>query len=108
MVIADFSWIDLAAPIVRYSSSIGLGVKLRKMGIFICPSEVDNNDTLAALRVHEQEIALPNDDVANFTIPTLGQEQPSVMPIQSFKRQGLSKRKRVLNAHQQLKKKLFN
>ncbi|MBB1341676.1 glucans biosynthesis glucosyltransferase MdoH, partial [Pseudoalteromonas sp. SR45-6] len=93
----------LAAPIVRYSSSIGLGVKLRKMGIFICPSEVDNNDTLAALRVHEQEIALPNDDVANFTIPTLGQEQPSVMPIQSFKRQGLSKRKRVLNAHQQLK-----
>ena len=98
----------LAAPIVRYSSSIGLGVKLRKMGIFICPSEVDNNDTLAALRVHEQEIALPNDDVANFTIPTLGQEQPSVMPIQSFKRQGLSKRKRVLNAHQQLKKKLFN
>ncbi|MBB1302120.1 glucans biosynthesis glucosyltransferase MdoH [Pseudoalteromonas sp. SG41-1] len=98
----------LAAPIVRYSSSIGLGVKLRKMGIFICPSEVDNNDTLAALRVHEQEIALPNDDVANFTIPTLGQEQSSVMPIQSFKRQGLSKRKRVLNAHQQLKKKLFN
>ena len=98
----------LAAPIVRYSSSIGLGVKLRKMGIFICPSEVDNNDTLAALRVHEQEIALPNDDVANFTIPKLGQEQPSVMPIQSFKRQGLSKRKRVLNAHQQLKKKLFN
>ncbi|CAM4167349.1 glucans biosynthesis glucosyltransferase MdoH [Pseudoalteromonas ostreae] len=98
----------LAAPIVRYSSSIGLGVKLRKMGIFICPSEVDNNDTLAALRVHEQEIALPNDDVANFSIPTLGQEQSSVMPIQSFKRQGLSKRKRVLNAHQQLKKKLFN
>ncbi|WP_257325400.1 glucans biosynthesis glucosyltransferase MdoH [Pseudoalteromonas rhizosphaerae] len=98
----------LAAPIVRYSSSIGLGVKLRKMGIFICPSEVDNNDTLAALRVHEQEIALPNDDVANFTIPTLPQEQSSVMPIQSFKRQGLSKRKRVLNAHQQLKKKLFN
>lgn len=98
----------LAAPIVRYSSSIGLGVKLRKMGIFICPSEVDNNDTLAALRVHEQEIALPNDDVANFTIPKLPQEQSSVMPIQSFKRQGLSKRKRVLNAHQQLKKKLFN
>ncbi|MBB1397336.1 glucans biosynthesis glucosyltransferase MdoH [Pseudoalteromonas sp. SG44-8] len=98
----------LAAPIVRYSSSIGLGVKLRKIGIFICPSEVDNNDTLAALRVHEQEIALPNDDVANFTIPTLPQEQSSVMPIQSFKRQGLSKRKRVLNAHQQLKKKLFN
>ncbi|HEA17298.1 MAG TPA: glucans biosynthesis glucosyltransferase MdoH [Pseudoalteromonas prydzensis] len=98
----------LAAPIVRYSSSIGLGVRLRKMGIFICPSEVDNDDTLAALRVHEQEIALPSDELANFTVPALPPEQPSVMPIQSFKRQGLSKRKRVLNAHQQIKKKLFS
>ncbi|MFU2509918.1 glucans biosynthesis glucosyltransferase MdoH [Pseudoalteromonas sp. ASV78] len=98
----------LAAPIVRYSSSIGLGVRLRKMGIFICPSEVDNDDTLAALRVHEQEIALPSDELANFTVPVLPPEQPSVMPIQSFKRQGLSKRKRVLNAHQQIKKKLFS
>ncbi|MGO2127224.1 MAG: glucans biosynthesis glucosyltransferase MdoH [Pseudoalteromonas prydzensis] len=98
----------LAAPIVRYSSSIGLGVRLRKMGIFICPSEVDNDDTLAALRVHEQEIALPSNELANFTVPALPPEQPSEMPIQSFKRQGLSKRKRVLNAHQQIKKKLFS
>ncbi|MDQ9091978.1 glucans biosynthesis glucosyltransferase MdoH [Pseudoalteromonas haloplanktis] len=98
----------LAAPIVRYSSSIGFGVKLRKMGIFICPSEVDNDDTLAALRVHEQEVTLPSDEVANFSIPELPPEHASVMPIQSFKRQGLSKRKRVLNAHQQIKKKLFN
>ncbi|MGO2371598.1 MAG: glucans biosynthesis glucosyltransferase MdoH [Pseudoalteromonas prydzensis] len=97
----------LAAPIVRYSSSIGLGVRLRKMGIFICPSEIDNDDTLAALRVHEQEIALPSDEVANFTIPALPQEQPAVMPIQSFKRQGLSKRKLARSAKQRIKEKLL-
>jgi len=97
----------LAAPIVRYSSSIGLGVRLRKMGIFICPSEIDNDDTLAALRVHEQEIALPSDEVANFTIPALPQEQPAVMPIQSFKRQGLSKRKLARAAKQRIKEKLL-
>lgn len=95
----------LAAPMVRYSSSIGLGVKLRKMGIFLCPSEVEYDDTLAALRLHEQEIRLPVDAHADFSTPELPQEQPTVMPIQSFKAQSHCDKKAVLATKQRVKDK---
>ncbi|WP_404342847.1 glucans biosynthesis glucosyltransferase MdoH [Pseudoalteromonas mariniglutinosa] len=97
----------LAAPIVRYSSSIGLGVKLRSMGIFLCPSEVDNDDTLTALRIHQQEISLPTDNDADFSTPVLPQELPVEMPIQRFTATPGSKRKRARAAKQRIKAKLL-
>ena len=74
----------LAAPIVRYSSSIKLGVKLRQWGIFLCPSEVDNDATLAALKVHLKEITVPPAGRYSTAIPRLPQEHKVTMPIQSF------------------------
>lgn len=74
----------LAAPIVRYSSSIKLGVFLRDLGIFICPSEVDNDTTLEALKVHLKKISVPQDGQYPTTIPTLPKEHVVTMPIQSF------------------------
>ena len=75
----------LAAPIVRYSSSIKLGVYLRKMGIFICPSEVDNDSTLEALKVHLKEISVPAEGSYPFSIPALPEDRLVTMPIHSFK-----------------------
>lgn len=95
----------LAAPIVRYSSSIGLGVKLRRMGIFICPSEAIEDDTLKALREHEQTISLPADKDAKFTKPFLPQEYPCSMPIQSFNKQ--AKTGRVKRVQRRIKKKIL-
>jgi membrane glycosyltransferase len=74
----------LAAPIVRYSSSIKLGVYLRKIGIFICPSEVDNELTLDALKAHLREISIPAEGEYACTIPALPEEHFVVMPIQHF------------------------
>ncbi|ATG76127.1 glucans biosynthesis glucosyltransferase MdoH [Pseudoalteromonas sp. 1_2015MBL_MicDiv] len=74
----------LAAPIVRYSSSIKLGVFLRDLGIFICPSEVDNDATLEALKVHLKKISVPQEGQYPTTIPTLPKEHVVTMPIQSF------------------------
>jgi membrane glycosyltransferase len=74
----------LAAPIVRYSSSIKFGITLRKLGIFLCPSEVDNDVTLAALKRHLQEIALPSEGQYPLTLPQLPNEHLVAMPIQSF------------------------
>ncbi|MFY8326504.1 glucans biosynthesis glucosyltransferase MdoH [Pseudoalteromonas sp. ZZD1] len=95
----------LAAPIVRYSSSIGLGVKLRRMGIFICPSEAIEDDTLKALREHEQTISLPADKDAKFTKPFLPQEYPCSMPIQSFNKH--AKTGRVKRVQRRIKKKIL-
>jgi membrane glycosyltransferase len=76
----------LGAPIIRYTSSIKLGVQLRKLGIFICPSEVDNDSTLEALKVHLKEISVPEEGTYPQTIPALPQEHMVSMPIQSFKK----------------------
>lgn len=95
----------LAAPIVRYSSSIGLGLKLRNMGIFICPSEAVEDDTLKALREHEQTIGLPQDREAKFTKPFLPQEFPCTMPIQSFSKK--AKTSRVKRVQKHIKKKML-
>ena len=76
----------LGAPIIRYTSSIKLGVQLRKLGIFICPSEVDNDSTLEALKVHLKEISVPEEGTYPQTIPALPQEHMVSMPIQSFEK----------------------
>ena len=76
----------LAAPIVRYSSSIKFGVALRKLGIFICPSEVDNSKTLAALKVHLQTVSVPSKGQYPETLPALPAEQLTTMPVQRFHR----------------------
>ena len=86
----------LAAPIVRYSSSIKLGVKLRQWGIFLCPSEVDNDVTLAALKVHLKEITVPPAGRYSTAIPLLPQEHKVTMPIQSFSSESHRKKFKAL------------
>ena len=86
----------LAAPIVRYSSSIKLGVKLRQWGIFLCPSEVDNDATLAALKVHLKEITVPPAGRYSTAIPLLPQEHKVTMPIQSFSSESHRKKFKAL------------
>jgi membrane glycosyltransferase len=83
----------LGAPIIRYTSSIKLGVQLRKMGIFICPSEVDNDPMLNNLKVHLKEISVPEPGQYPKTVPALPQEHLVVMPIQSFNKPRLPKMK---------------
>lgn len=86
----------LAAPIVRYSSSIKLGVKLRQWGIFLCPSEVDNDATLAALKVHLKEITVPPAGRYSTAIPLLPLEHKVTMPIQSFSSESHRKKFKAL------------
>ncbi len=86
----------LAAPIVRYSSSIKLGVKLRQWGIFLCPSEVDNDATLVALKVHLKEITVPPAGRYSTAIPLLPQEHKVTMPIQSFSSESHRKKFKAL------------
>jgi len=54
------------------------------MGIFICPSEVDNDTTLEALKTHLKEISVPEEGLYPQTTPALPQEHMVTMPIQSF------------------------
>lgn len=86
----------LAAPIVRYSSSIKLGVKLRQWGIFLCPSEVDNDATLAALKVHLKEITVPPAGRYSTAIPLLPLEHKVTMPIQNFSSESHRKKFKAL------------
>jgi membrane glycosyltransferase len=73
----------MAAPIVRYSSSIELGLFLRNIGIFVCPSEVDNDKVLSDLKTHLATIDVPKANDQQ-TIPALPKEQLITMKIQSF------------------------
>ncbi|TMO99731.1 glucans biosynthesis glucosyltransferase MdoH [Pseudoalteromonas sp. S3260] len=86
----------LAAPIVRYSSSIKLGIKLRQWGIFLCPSEVDNDATLAALKVHLKEIAVPPVGRYSTATPLLPLEHKVTMPIQNFSSESHRKKFKAL------------
>lgn len=86
----------LAAPIVRYSSSIKLGIKLRQWGIFLCPSEVDDDATLAALKVHLKEIAVPPVGRYSTATPLLPLEHKVTMPIQNFSSESHRKKFKAL------------
>lgn len=74
----------LAAPVVRYSSSIGLGLMMQRLGIFITPSEVQSVPVLED--IHELEDSqgdIPAVALSNqwFQMP---KEVHTPMPIQSF------------------------
>lgn len=86
----------LAAPIVRYSSSIKLGIKLRQWGIFLCPSEVDDDATLATLKVHLKEIAVPPVGRYSTATPLLPLEHKVTMPIQNFSSESHRKKFKAL------------
>lgn len=74
----------LAAPTVRYSSSITLGRITRRVGIFLCPSETKHIPVLEELNK-----ALTADLSANpinaQTVPELPPEIWRDMPVQSFR-----------------------
>ena len=63
------------------------------MGIFICPSEVDNDPMLNNLKVHLKEISVPEPGQYPKTVPALPKEHLVVMPIQSFNKPRLPKMK---------------
>ncbi len=87
----------LAAPIVRYSSSIGLGQHMRRWGIFLTPSEVQQQPILQDLADLERP-SLSTDNTGHATTYTstsmrkehgesyfqMPMELPTEMPIQSF------------------------
>ena len=74
----------LAAPIVRYSSSITLGRITRNWGVFLCPSETTEEPVLrdlAALLKTDTAVT----DTDNLQTPVLPAEIWRDMPIQSFR-----------------------
>jgi len=72
----------LAAPIIRFSSSLYLGKLSRSLGMFVSPSEVEEIPALRTLRIrlanmqHQDEILLSS--------PLMPPEQWQDMPEQSF------------------------
>ncbi|WAJ69305.1 glucans biosynthesis glucosyltransferase MdoH [Catenovulum adriaticum] len=72
----------LAAPIVRYSSSLTLGLLAKKMGLFICPSESQTDAVLLELNQHLDSV--PTSFLVDYPLPELPAEQKAQMPIQSF------------------------
>ena len=76
----------LAAPIVRYSSSLEGGKKLRELGIFLVPTEVKLEPALTGLETIEAQIAADTQDRSNATAPALPPEIHVEMPLQSIDR----------------------
>src|SRR5690606_26109549 len=78
----------LAAPIVRYSSSITIGKLARRLGIFICPSETKKIPVLEGLAdilnsaTFDRTIEV--DSNSRPAIPALPPEIWRDMPTQSF------------------------
>ncbi|GAA0341528.1 hypothetical protein GCM10009092_02550 [Bowmanella denitrificans] len=77
-----FTGVILAAPIVRYSSSLGLGRWARLNGLFISPSEAIEPDELKLLRIRLAN--LPAKPAQVDCVPALPAEQWREMPLQSF------------------------
>jgi membrane glycosyltransferase len=71
----------LAAPIVRYSSSLALGEWLRNLGIFIAPSEAQEPKVLSDLGV---TLSGQNEVYPDVPEPALPASRWRDMPIQSF------------------------
>ncbi|MCR6651088.1 MAG: hypothetical protein NVV73_06085 [Cellvibrionaceae bacterium] len=72
----------LAAPIVRYSSSITLGKLTHRLGLFLCPSETAEVPVLRDLaKILPEAAAVP---VGKMEIPPLPNEIWREMPTQSF------------------------
>ncbi|MBT1064498.1 glucans biosynthesis glucosyltransferase MdoH [Bowmanella sp. Y26] len=77
-----FTGVILAAPIVRYSSSLELGRWARLHGLFISPSEAMEPSELKQLRLRLANMPQQPAQIA-FT-PILPTEQWRDMPVQSF------------------------
>jgi membrane glycosyltransferase len=72
----------LAAPIVRYSSSITLGKLAKKIGVFMTPTEINEVSVLRDLQTllqNAEEI-----QPGSAPTPNLPSESWKDMPIQSF------------------------
>ena len=72
----------LAAPIIRFSSSLTLGRWARKLGIFVCPCEHREPDVLRALRIRLAN--MPVNLAQQSQAPALPAEHWLEMPVQSF------------------------
>lgn len=72
----------LAAPLVRYSSSVSAGRLARRLGIFITPNEWREDPLLAALRRTPAVARPPPTATATPQPPALPTERPRAMPLQ--------------------------
>ncbi len=72
----------LAAPLVRWTSSLGLGRALRRAGLLLSPSEVFQPEVLEALAAIEARRPPPAPESA--ALAALPPEIPRDMPTQSF------------------------
>ncbi|GAB3020939.1 glucans biosynthesis glucosyltransferase MdoH [Bowmanella dokdonensis] len=72
----------LAAPIIRFSSSLTLGRWARRLGIFVSPSEHREPEVLRALRIRLANMPAHQDQEA--LAPPLPAEHWQEMPIQRF------------------------
>lgn len=77
----------LAAPIVRYSSSLDLGSNCRKHGIFVCPDETGEPDVLKRLRELQDVEHIPLEEAAPEPAlpPETWQDMPHP-PLQQYHR----------------------
>ncbi|AKH69046.1 membrane glycosyltransferase [Spongiibacter sp. IMCC21906] len=77
----------LAAPIVRYSSSLSLGRGLRRVGVFLIPSETALPPVLKLIAEIEVELAESKQDTGtsgDAELPLLPADQWRDMPMQRF------------------------
>ena len=76
----------LAAPIVRYSSSLDGGKRLRQWGIFLVPTETREDPALKNLEEIEALISADHRDRKGAPVPPLPAEIHQEMPLQSIDR----------------------
>lgn len=76
----------LAAPAVRYSSSLEGGKRLRRWGIFLVPSEVNEVPALRCLEEVEAVIAADTTRREQAPTPALPSEIHEEMPVQTIER----------------------
>ncbi|WP_083881832.1 glucans biosynthesis glucosyltransferase MdoH [Paraglaciecola chathamensis] len=72
----------MAAPIIRFSSSLYLGKLSRSLGMFVSPSEVEEVPALSRLRIRLANMQ-PQDEVL-LSCPPMPAQQWQDMPQQSF------------------------
>jgi membrane glycosyltransferase len=76
----------LAAPAVRYSSSLEGGKRMRRWGLFLVPSEVNEVPALRLLEEVEAQILVDTQSHAGAPVPALPAEIHEEMPVQTIER----------------------
>ena len=76
----------LAAPAVRYSSSLEGGKRLRRWGLFLVPSEVNEVPALRGLELAEEAILADTQSREGAPVPALPAEIHQEMPVQTIER----------------------